>query len=58
MDDLKGKLKFDMTINLNSGKSFKGTITIDIPTGDIVENGTANLEITDFSNVAFKRVKN
>lgn len=58
LDDLKGNLKFDITINLSSGKSFKGTISIDIPTGDIIENSTTNLEITDFSNVAFKRVKN
>lgn len=58
LDDLKGNLQFDITINLNSGKSFKGTINIEIPTGDIIENATTNLEITDFSNVAFKRVKN
>lgn len=58
MDDLKAKLSFDFTINLDSGKSFKGTITIDIPVGDIIENATTNLEITDFSNVVFKRVKN
>lgn len=58
MDDLKGTLNFDITINLDSGKSFKGTVNIEIPTGDIIENATANIEITDFSNVVFKRIKN
>ena len=58
MEDLKGTLNFDITINLNSGKSFKGTISIQLPVGDIIENATVNTEITDFSNVVFKRVKN
>ena len=57
-DDLKGNLSFDITINLNSGKSFKGTISLEIPAGDITENATTNMEITDFSNVVFKRIKN
>ena len=58
MDDLKGTLSFDVTINLNGGKSFKGTVSIEIPVGDVLENATTNLEITDFSNVVFKRIKN
>lgn len=58
MEDLKGTLEFDLTINLNSGRSFKGTYSIELPAGDITENATTNKDITDFSKVVFKRIKN
>lgn len=58
MEDLKGVLNFDITINLNSGKSFKASVSIEIPTGDIVENANANNEITDLNDVIFKRIQN
>lgn len=58
MENLKGKVSFDVTINLDSGKSFKTTINVDIPAGDIIENATASTEITDFNEVIFKRIKN
>lgn len=58
MEDLTGVLTFDITINLNSGKSFKANASINIPTGDIIENATTNNEITDLNDVIFKRIKN
>lgn len=58
MEDLKGTLEFDITINLNSGKSFKGTYSVELPAGDIIENSTTNKDITDFSKVVLKRIKN
>ena len=36
--------------------SFKGTINLDMPVEDVIEKGSSSKEITDFSNVIFKRV--
>ena len=58
MDDLKIKAEFDVTINLNSGKSFKTRVSIDLPVENVIEEGTTSTEITDTSNLIFKRVKN
>lgn len=58
MEELKGNLTFDITINLNSGKSFKASVNVEIPAGDIIKNATANVEITDLNNIVFKRIKN
>ena len=58
LDDLKGTLYFDLTINLDSGKIFKGTLKLELPVGDIIENSQQSLEITDFSDVVFKRIQN
>ena len=35
---------------------YKGTIKMDTPSGDIVQEGQSNIEITDFKDVVFKRV--
>lgn len=58
MDDLKSKISFDIIIKLKSGKSFKANIELDTPSGDIVEEGTSNIEITDLNNIVFKRIEN
>ena len=58
LEDVKGEVSFDITINLNSGKSFKANAKINIPAGDIVENATTNTEITNFDDLVFKRIKN
>ena len=58
---LKGiclNLSFDITISLENGKQYKGTVTIELTVGNIIDEGTGKLEITDFSNVIFKRIKN
>jgi len=57
-EDLKATIYFDVTIELDSGKSFKGTYNIDIPVDDIVSNGQTAVEITDFKDTVFKRVEN
>lgn len=49
------KLTFDMIVELESGLKFKTTITMDLPKGDIAENGIEIYEHTDFKSV-FKRV--
>lgn len=56
--DLKGKIKFDLTIRTVSGKEYKTNISINIPIDGIVEKGTTSQEITDLDNIVFKRTKN
>lgn len=35
---------------------YKGTISIELPTGDVQTQGKTQLEKTDFSDVIFKRM--
>ena len=58
MEELKGTLSFDITINLDSGKIFKANIKLEMPVGDIIENSSQSIELTDFEDVVFKRIKN
>ncbi len=55
-EDIKAKVSFDLVIETNIAK-YKGTITLDLPCGDILEQGVCNINKTDFSDVAFKREK-
>lgn len=57
-EDLYSTINFDIKMELDSGKSFKGTYTIDIPIDNIVEEGQTAVEITDFKDTVFKRVEN
>lgn len=54
-DDLKFSISFDISINLNSGKSYKANIDLDFPVNDVVNEGTQSREITDLENIVFKR---
>ncbi len=56
-DKITSKLNFDVTITTNDNVIYKGTISLDTPAGNLGEEGSSNLEITDFDNVVFKRVK-
>ena len=58
LDDLRATISFDLIINLASGKSYKSNITLDLPTGNVVEEGTSSTEITDLSKFIFKRIEN
>lgn len=57
-DDLKTELSFDIIIILQSGKKFKTTIKLDIPSEEIIEEGTKGIEITDLKDIIFKRIEN
>lgn len=57
LEDIKFSMNMDITIQTNENISFKGTIKLDFPAGDIVTNGSSNIEITDFSDIVFKRIK-
>lgn len=52
-DDVKSTISFDLTINLESEISFKANIDLDLPVGDIINQGYASIEITE--NIVFKR---
>ena len=54
-EDLKATIKFDLTINLVSRKSFKTTITAELPVKGVVEESTASGEIIDVNKLIFKR---
>ncbi len=54
-EEIKTKVTFDLTIELVSGTSYTGTISLELPIGDVTTAGTSNYEKTDFSDVIFKR---
>jgi len=58
VEDLKSKLSMDITIKIESGKEYKANIVLDLPVEGVIENGTSSQEITDTSNIIFKRIKN
>lgn len=53
-EDVKVKVSFDMIMELSGGNTFKTTITLELPTGDIVTEGVSTNEI-DVSKLVFKR---
>lgn len=54
-EDLKFKVSFDLVIELEK-KSYKTTVTLDLPCEELIEKGTSSKEITDFEEIIFKRV--
>ncbi|MCF0125351.1 MAG: hypothetical protein HUJ68_06285 [Clostridia bacterium] len=57
-EELKQKISFDFTIKIESGKEYKAKISIDIPVNGLLEKGTSSIEITNLTDVVFKRTKN
>lgn len=53
-DDLKFSVSFDLIIKINKTE-YKGTVTLDLPVGELLQTGNSAIEITDFSEVIFKR---
>lgn len=56
VEELFFNLSFDIIITTNDNISYKGTLSLDMPIDTIIEEGSSNKEITDFSNVVFKRI--
>ena len=56
LEDIQISMSFDILITLNNNVTFKGTINLDLPNDDIITNPESNTEITDFSDVVFKRI--
>lgn len=56
LEEIKLTLNFDIVITTNENISYKGTISMDMPTNEIIEQGASKIELTDFSDVIFKRI--
>lgn len=56
LEEIKFGLSFDILIETNKDVIYKGTISLELPAEDIITNGSSNFEITDFSDVVFKRI--
>lgn len=48
-------MTFDITIELISSTKYTGTVEIELPVGNIIQEGTSNKEKIEFSDVIFKR---
>ena len=48
-------VSFDFVITLKD-KSYKASISLDLPCGNLIEEGTSSKEIRDMSHLVFKRV--
>lgn len=54
-EDMNFKITFDLIIETESNHKFKANITLDLPTGNILQDGVGTLEDTELTNVIFKR---
>ncbi len=54
-EDISFKVSFDLVIETESEHKFKSNIVLDLPTGNILEEGVGTLEDTKLENVVFKR---
>lgn len=57
-EDLETRLNFNVIIKLTSGKKYQTTISLDIPSDEIIEKGTIGIEETELENIIFKRIEN
>ena len=54
LDEIKFAVSFDLVIAVDNC-SYRANITLDMPCGDIISEGTCSLEKTDMSDVVFLR---
>lgn len=54
-EDINIKVSFDLIIETESNHKFKANIVLDLPTGNILEEGVGSLEDTELENIIFKR---
>lgn len=55
-DDLKYKVNFDLIITLVSGIQYKANISLDLPVGNLLEEGTSSMEQKNLKDIVFKRI--
>ena len=56
LEDIKYNVSFDVIIKTSKDVSYKGTINMDMPVDNVLTEKDSNKEITDFSDVIFKRI--
>lgn len=54
-DDIKCKISFDLSIKLKSEMEYITTIKLDLPAGNIIEEGTSHYQRIDFRDTIFRR---
>jgi len=54
-EEIEGTIEFDLVINLESDISFRATIKLELPTGNIIDQGASSTEIKNMKNIVFKR---
>lgn len=54
-EEINFKVSFDLIIETESNHKFKSNIILDLPTGNILQDGVGSLEDTELKNVIFKR---
>ena len=54
IEDLKYSISFDVVIDTNIA-TYRGNVSLDLPVGDILTEGTSQLDEKDCSNIVFKR---
>ncbi len=54
-EEIKYNISFDISIILKSEKIYKANIKLQMPAGNIIQEGTSNYTKTDFKDVIFKR---
>ena len=53
-EKVKFTVSFDFIISANKNE-YRANISLDLPNGNIIENGTESIEKTDMSDIIFKR---
>lgn len=53
-EQIKFTVTFDLSIELKSEKNFKATITLEMPGGNLIQEGTTNYQING-KDIVFKR---
>lgn len=54
--DIKLQMSFDIIIETDDGIKYKGTIVVDMPGENLIQEGKSTIEINNFENVIFKRI--
>lgn len=54
--DIKLQISFDIIIETDDGIKYKGTIVVDMPGENLIQDGKSTIEINNFENVIFKRI--
>ena len=57
-EDLKVNLTFQLTIVLESGREYQAEVKTELPTGNVIEEGSTSTEITNLEDIVFKRIHN
>lgn len=55
-ENIKFTISFDLIIETESNHRFKSNLILDLPTGNILEDGVGSLEDVELKNVIFKRI--